>query len=76
MVGRFTPPLLTFGIFREIQIPVINDYPQLVPVSTEGRVEHQNEPKQPQSGDRLGSFWCSTRPSADAGTDYNLHYTV
>ena len=35
------------------------------------RVEHQNEPKRPQSGGRLGSFWCSTRPSADTGTDYN-----
>ena len=33
------------------------------------RVEHQNEPKRPQSGGRLGSFWCSTRPSADTGTD-------
>ena len=35
------------------------------------RVEHQNEPKRPQSGGRLGSFWCSTRPSADTGTDYH-----
>ena len=35
------------------------------------RVEHQNEPKRPQSGGRLGSFWYSTRPSADTGTDYH-----
>ena len=33
------------------------------------RVEHQNDPKRPQGGGRLGSFWCSTRPSADTGTD-------
>ena len=33
------------------------------------RVEHQNEPKRQQGGGRLGSFWCSTRPSADTGTD-------
>ena len=38
------------------------------------RVENQNEPKRPQSGGRLGSFWFSTRPSADTGTDYNLHH--
>ena len=38
------------------------------------RVEHQNEPKRPQGGGRLGSFWCSTRPSADTGTDFNLHH--
>ena len=38
------------------------------------RVEHQNEPKRSQSGGRLGSFWCSTRPLADTGTDYNLHH--
>ena len=37
------------------------------------RVENQNEPKRPQGGGRLGSFWFSTRPSADTGTDYNLH---
>ena len=35
------------------------------------RVEHQNEPKRPQSGGRLGSFWFSTRPSADTGIDFN-----
>ena len=34
------------------------------------RVENQNEPKRPQGGGRLGSFWFSTRPSADTGTDY------
>ena len=33
------------------------------------RVKNQNEPKRPQSGDRLGSFWCSTRASADTGTN-------
>ena len=33
------------------------------------RVEHQNEPKRPLSGGHLGSFWSSTRPSADTGTD-------
>ena len=37
------------------------------------RVENQNEPKRPQSGGRLGSFWFSTRPTAMGGTDYNLH---
>ena len=40
------------------------------------RVENQNEPKRPQSGGRLGSFWFSTRPSADTGTDYNQHYEL
>ena len=35
------------------------------------RVENQNEPKRPQSGGRLGSFWFSTRPTAMGGTDYN-----
>ena len=35
------------------------------------RVENQNEPKRPQGGDRLGSFWFSTRPTAMGGTDYN-----
>ena len=34
------------------------------------RFENQNEPKRPQSGGLLGSFWFSTRPSADTGTDY------
>ena len=38
------------------------------------RVENQNEPKRPQSGGRLGSFWFSTRPSADTGTDYNQEF--
>ena len=38
------------------------------------RVENQNEPERPQSGGRLGSFWFSTRPSADTGTDYNIHH--
>ena len=38
------------------------------------RVENQNEPKRPQSGGRLGSFWFSTRPSADSGTDYNQDF--
>ena len=33
------------------------------------RVEHQNESKRPKSGGRLGSFWCSPRPSADTGTE-------
>ena len=37
------------------------------------RVENQNEPKRPQGGGRLGSFWFSTRPSAYTGTDYNPH---
>ena len=36
------------------------------------RVEHQNEPKRPQSGGRLGSFWFSTWHSADTGTNFNL----
>ena len=36
------------------------------------RVENQNEPKRPQSGGRLGSFWFSTRPTAMGGTDYNV----
>ena len=27
-------------------------------------------------GGSLGSFWCSTRPSADKGTDYNLHHAL
>ena len=40
------------------------------------RVENQNEPKRPQSGGRLGSFWFSTRPSADTSTDYNLHHAL
>ena len=35
------------------------------------RVENQNEPKRPQSGGRLGSFWFSTRPTAMGSTDYN-----
>ena len=35
------------------------------------RVENQNEPKRPQGGDCLGSFWFSTRPTAMGGTDYN-----
>ena len=34
------------------------------------RVENENEPKRPQSGGRLGSFWFSTRPTAMGGTDY------
>ena len=38
------------------------------------RVENQNEPKRPQGGGRLGSFWFSTRPSADTGTDYNQEF--
>ena len=38
------------------------------------RVENQNEPKLPQSGGRLGSFWFSTRPSADTASDYNLRH--
>ena len=38
------------------------------------RVENQNEPKRPQGGGRLGSFWFSTRPSADTGTDYNQDF--
>ena len=37
------------------------------------RAENQNEPKRPQNGGRLGSFWFSTRPTAMEGTDYNLH---
>ena len=39
--------------------------------SLANRVENQNEPKRPQSGGRLGSFWFSTRPTAMGGTDYN-----
>ena len=35
------------------------------------RVEHQNEPKRPQSDGRFGSFWCSTRPSEDTCTNYH-----
>ena len=35
------------------------------------QVENQNEPKRPQGGDRLGSFWFSTRSTAMGGTDYN-----
>ena len=38
------------------------------------RVENQNEPKRPQGGGHLGSFWFSTRPTALGGTDYNLHH--
>ena len=38
------------------------------------RVENQNEPKRPQGGGRLGSFWSSTRPWADTGTDYNQDF--
>ena len=37
------------------------------------RVENQKEPKRPQSGSRLGSFWFSTCLWADRGTNYNLH---
>ena len=37
------------------------------------RVENQNEPKRPQSGSTLDSFWFSTRLSADRGTNYNLY---
>ena len=44
--------------------------------SLANRVENQNEPKRPQGGGRLGSFWFSTRPSADTGTDYNLHHAL
>ena len=40
------------------------------------RVENQNEPKRPQSGGRLGSFWFSTRPTAMGGTDYNQHHAL
>ena len=40
------------------------------------RVENQNEPKRPQSGGRLGSFWFSTRPSADTDNDYNIHHVL
>ena len=43
-------------------------------VSAEGRVEHQNEPKRPPLWGRLGLFWCSTRPSADTLTEYNLNH--
>ena len=32
-----------------------------MPVSAEGRVENQNEPKRPPPCGRLGSFWFSTR---------------
>ena len=39
--------------------------------SPANRVENQNEPKRPQGGGRLGSFWFSTRPTAMGGTDYN-----
>ena len=37
------------------------------------RVENQNEPKRPQCGGRLGSFWFSTRPTAMGGTDYKAN---
>ena len=37
------------------------------------RVKNQNEPKRPQSGGRLGSFWFSTRPTAMGSTDYKLY---
>ena len=47
-----------------------------MPVSAEGRVENQNEPKRPQGGGLLGSFWFSTRPSADTDTDYNLYHAL
>ena len=40
------------------------------------RVENQNEPKRPKGGGRLGSFWFSTRPSANTGTGYNLHHAL
>ena len=32
--------------------------------------------KRPESGGRLGSFWFSTRPSADKGTECNLHHAL
>ena len=35
------------------------------------RDENQNEPKPPQGGGRLGSFWFSTRPLANTGIDSN-----
>ena len=47
-----------------------------MPPIAEDLGENQNEPKRPQSGCRLGSFWCSTWPSVDKGTDYNLHHVL
>ena len=34
------------------------------------QVEHQNDPKRPQSSGCLASFWCATQSSADTDTDY------
>ena len=57
----FTVSPIVYTVFRAIQITIF-----LV-----NRVENQNEPKRPQCGGRLGSFWLSTRPTAMGGTDYN-----
>ena len=46
--------LSTYTVFRARRITF----------SLANRVENQNEPKRPQGGDRLGSFWFSTRPTA------------
>ena len=40
------------------------------------RVKNQNEPKRPQSVDHLGLLWLSNRPSADSGTESNLHHAL
>ena len=34
----------------------------------------KTNPNGHRSGGRLGSFWFSTRPSADTGTDYNQDF--
>ena len=53
---------LTYTVFR---VSRITFFPA-------NRVENQNEPKRPQSGGRLGSFWFSTWPTTVGGTDYNV----
>ena len=55
-----TTPIYTVFRARRITFFLVN------------RVENQNEPKRPQGGGRLGSFWFSTRPTAMGGTDYNV----
>ena len=40
------------------------------------RVEHQNEPKRPQSVGRLGLFWFLTWRLTDSGTDNNVHHAL
>ena len=45
-------------------------------VFEEDRDGYQNIRKRPTLCGRLGSFWFSARPSADTGTDYNLHHLL